>query len=54
MGHTINVHREVYRLHHKALEVSKISRLLLAIEQGQVSMWKGKSLQEIGVSGKLM
>ena len=32
--------------------MAKVSRLLLAIENGEVSRFKGKELSEIGVPGK--
>eukprot|EP00794_Sanderia_malayensis_P021033 gene21033-23086_t len=34
MGHDISVHREYYRLHDSTLELSKVSRLLLAVDEG--------------------
>ncbi|XP_072022444.1 uncharacterized protein [Amphiura filiformis] len=50
LGHDINIHRDVYRLHESSIEVSKISRLLLAIESGEVAKYKGRELKDIGVS----
>ena len=52
MGHDISVHREYYRLHDSTLELSKVSRLLLAIDEGSASKWKGKKLSEIQLDGK--
>jgi len=52
LGHEVSIHKSVYRLHEDAIEVAKISRLLLAIENGRVSQYKGKELHEIGVAGK--
>lgn len=49
MGHNINVHREYYRLPKNTLEVAKIGKLLMAIEQGS-KKYKGKSLDDIDLS----
>jgi len=53
LGHDINIHRDVYRLHESSIEISKISRLLLAVESGEVAKFKGRELKDIDVSGKL-
>eukprot|EP00794_Sanderia_malayensis_P001366 gene1366-1510_t len=47
MGHDIAVHREYYRLHDSTLELAKVSKLLLAVEEGHTSKWQGKKLCEI-------
>ena len=49
MGHNIKVHREFYRLPSAALEVAKVSKLLIAAEEGEVHKYAGKSLQDIDV-----
>lgn len=46
LGHDIRVHREYYRLSENTIQLTKMSKLLLAIEQG-TSSYKGKSLDEI-------
>ncbi|XP_077978108.1 uncharacterized protein LOC144433636 [Glandiceps talaboti] len=48
LGHRIGVHREYYRLPQATLQVCKISRLLLSLEQGDQNIFKGKTLDEIG------
>ncbi|XP_070550411.1 uncharacterized protein [Ptychodera flava] len=50
LGHNINIHREYYRLPQATLQVCKISKLLLSLEQGDPNtcIFKGKSLDEIG------
>ncbi|KAJ8972175.1 hypothetical protein NQ314_000305 [Rhamnusium bicolor] len=45
--HDIRIHREFYRLHKSAVEITKISRLLLAVDKGNVNKFAGKSLSEI-------
>lgn len=52
MGHTIDVHRSVYRLHEDVVEIGKVSKLLIAIEEGNVANFKGLSLDQINVEGK--
>ena len=52
MGHDLSVHREYYRLHDSTLELSKVSRLLLAVDEGNVAKFQGKTLSEITVDGK--
>ncbi len=42
MGHDLSVHREYYRLHDHTLELSKISRLLFEVDQGNAGRWQGK------------
>lgn len=49
MGHDIAVHREFYRLPEDTYQLAKVSRLLLCMEQGKASKFKGKSLDEIEV-----
>lgn len=52
LGHDIRVHRDFYRLHDSAIELTKISRLLMAVDEGQVSTFEGKSLNDINLNGK--
>ncbi len=52
MGHDISVHREYYRLHDSTLELSKVSRLLLAVDEGQASKFHGKKLSDINLDGE--
>lgn len=54
LGHDISVHREFYRLHEDAVELTKISRLLLAIDEGQAKKFAGKSLDQIHMDGKCL
>eukprot|EP00794_Sanderia_malayensis_P021147 gene21147-23224_t len=50
MGHDISVHREYYRLHDSTLELSKVSRLLLAVDEGSAAKWQGKRLSDIDLN----
>ncbi|KAJ8389499.1 hypothetical protein AAFF_G00118890, partial [Aldrovandia affinis] len=49
LGHDIRVHREFYRLPEKTLQLAKVSKLLLALEQGRVAEFHGKTLDEIEI-----
>ena len=52
LGHELQIHKEVYRIHENTLEAGKVSKLLAALKQGTVSHLKGKALDEIGENGK--
>ncbi|KTF92489.1 hypothetical protein cypCar_00049226, partial [Cyprinus carpio] len=47
LGHNIEVHRKHYRLPEGTLQLAKISKVLLALEQGRLGEYKGKNLDEI-------
>ena len=47
LGHDIRVHRKFYRLPEGTLQLAKISKVLMACEQGRMSEFKGKSLDQI-------
>lgn len=54
LGHDVRVHRDFYRLHESAVELTKISRLLMAVDNGEASRFAGRKLDEIELSGKYM
>ncbi|CAJ1081294.1 hypothetical protein F2P79_020338 [Xyrichtys novacula] len=47
LGHDIRVHRQFYRLPEGTLQLAKISKVLMALEQGCLAEFKGKSLDDI-------
>lgn len=47
LGHDIRVHRKYYRL--GTLQLAKISKVLMAMERGQLSDFKGRNLDEINI-----
>ncbi|XP_014873036.1 uncharacterized protein LOC106936497 [Poecilia latipinna] len=47
LGHNIAVHRKHYRLPEGTVQLAKVSKVLLALEQGRLGEYKGKSLDEI-------
>lgn len=49
LDHNIAVHRKHYRLPESTLQLAKVSKVLLAMEQGRLGDYKGKSLDEIQV-----
>ncbi|XP_033119949.1 uncharacterized protein LOC117119256, partial [Anneissia japonica] len=50
MGHDLRIHREFYRLPENTLQLAKVSKLLIMMEQKMVSAYKGKNLDEIDIS----
>ncbi|KAF5274424.1 hypothetical protein FQR65_LT04340 [Abscondita terminalis] len=50
LGHDVRVHRDFYRLHESAVELTKVSRLLLAVDSGQTHKFSGKKLDDIQLS----
>ena len=50
MGHTVGIHRGSYRLPDDIYQTAKISKLLLLMEKGQASRYKGKNLDEIDIN----
>src|SRR5688572_2436331 len=47
MGHDIRVHRQFYRLPNDVLQTSKLAKLFLLMDSGQLPSQKGKSLDEL-------
>lgn len=52
LGHDIRIHREFYRLPEKTLQLAKISKILMALEQGRLADFHGKNLDEIEIDPK--
>lgn len=46
MGHDYAVHKNFYRLPESALHVAKFSKVLLALEGGNIDKYKGKNLDK--------
>ena len=51
LGHDIRIHRDFYRLHDSTIELAKVSKLLLAIDGGDIKALAGKSLKDIQLHG---
>ena len=52
MGHELSVHRHFYRLQEDVTELAKISKLLIAVEEGKAHSFKGKALDDINLEGE--
>ncbi|XP_057291533.1 uncharacterized protein LOC130614143 isoform X3 [Hydractinia symbiolongicarpus] len=50
LGHSVEVHKNAYRLHDSAVELAKVSRLLMAVDSGHGGEMSGKKLSEIAVA----
>ena len=51
LGHDVRVHRDFYRLHESTTELAKVSKLLMAVDSGNIRGVVGKSLSEMTVEG---
>lgn len=51
LGHDVRVHRDFYRMHENAVELTNVSRLLLAVDQGEAHKYSGQKLQDINLQG---
>jgi len=51
LGHDTKIFENVYRRQDSTIEMAKISRLLMAVDSGQLSKFAGKSLDQIQFSG---
>lgn len=49
LGHDVNVHKQYYRLPQEILFLAKVSKVLIAAENGQLAKYKGKSMEEMNV-----
>ena len=49
LGHDLNTHRNFYRQHEATVELTKVSRLLMAADEGVVSQFQGKQLKDISL-----
>nr|XP_023014877.1 uncharacterized protein LOC111504537 [Leptinotarsa decemlineata] len=47
MGHTVDAHKQVYRLPDDVYQTAKIAKLLMLMERGEAGNYKGKTLDEI-------
>ena len=54
LSHDLLVHRNFYRLPQDTLQLAKVSKILLAFDNGQIATYKGKTLDEICVEGDIL
>ena len=50
MGHDIRVHPKFYRLPDDVMQTAKVGKILMAMEKGDMALYKGKSLDEIDIA----
>ena len=53
MGHNVEMHKQKYRLHNAACEITKIGRLLMAIDGGTADAYHGRRLHDIEPKGTI-
>lgn len=49
MGHTVGVHKGSYRLPDDIYQTAKVSKLLMLMEKGASSQFKGKNIEDIPI-----
>lgn len=53
LGHYVRIHRKFYCLHHSTTQLAKVSKLLLAVDSGNLEQIVGKNLGDMLVEGTL-
>ena len=51
MGHSLDIHTNIYKMQSSVIEKSKVARVL---ENGMVNRWKGKRLDDINIAGMII
>lgn len=54
LGHSIRVHREFYSFKDNTVELAKVSKILVAMDEGKIGQFSGKTLSEIQLDGELL
>ena len=52
LSHTVKTHNQFYKLQEGVIEIAKVSKLLVATENGLISKFRGKSLQDLDIDVK--
>ena len=52
MGHDLNIHKTYYRLQGHTLELAKVSKLLIAVDNGKAAKFMGKNLDDVVLEGE--
>ena len=47
MGHSSDMHKMAYRQHNAAVEISKVGKVLTALDTGQASTYHGKTIRDL-------
>jgi hypothetical protein len=53
LGHELHIDKDFYRTNDAVLEISRISRLLMAAHTGKLAQYAGRQLADIHVEGDL-
>lgn len=51
LGHSVQIHKDVYRQYDCTLEMAKVSAILLAVDRGESKQFAKKTLEEITIQG---
>lgn len=51
LAHTTNVHDTYYKQTEATLSLSKVARVLVAVEAGNVQEWRGRTVEDKDVTG---
>jgi hypothetical protein len=54
MGHKVAIHNAAYRLHTSAIEITKVGRLLTALDRGDITAQQGKTLSDLGIDSEYL
>ena len=49
MGHNVRIHCEYYHVHESTIELAKVRKILAVVDEGSISKWIVKTLNEIDV-----
>jgi len=49
LGHDVRIHRQYYRLPSDVMQTAKVAKILIAMERGDMSAIRGKSLDEVDI-----
>ena len=51
LGHDIQIHKDFYRLQESTIEMALVGNLLVAVDEGKVNKFKGRSIRDINING---
>lgn len=51
LAHNLHTHNRYYKIQEAALSLAKVSRLLIAAEEGELQKYSGKKLEDIDITG---
>lgn len=54
MGHSLNIHKNFYRLHDSVIELAKVSRVLMAVDITEIAKYQGQRLEDMNIKGTVL